>query len=79
MGLKTLALRSGARAPRQSPAGIEINAIAIEDMGQTAPISAFYQKWVITRGGFVMTARGLMDYPRAIREKLLRELDKPAS
>jgi Ca-activated chloride channel family protein len=59
--------------------GIEINAIAIEDMGNSAPISSFYRRWVITRGGFVMTARGLGDYPRAIREKLLRELTKPGS
>lgn len=58
-------------------AGIEINAIAIEDMGQSAPTSAFYQKWVITPRGFVMTARGLLDYPRAIRAKLLRELSRP--
>jgi Ca-activated chloride channel family protein len=57
-------------------AGIEINAIAIEDMGPSAPISAFYHRWVITKGGFVMTARGLADYPRAIREKLLRELSR---
>ncbi len=60
-------------------AGVEINAIAIEDMGPSAPISAFYRRWAITRGGFVMTARGLGDYPRAIREKLLRELSRPAS
>ena len=59
--------------------GIEINAIAIEDMGNSAPISAFYKRWAITKGGFVMTARGLGDYPRAIREKLLRELTKPGS
>ena len=59
-------------------AGIEINAIAIEDMGQSAPISAFYRNWVISRGGFVMTARGLQDYPRAMREKLLRELIRPS-
>ncbi len=57
-------------------AGITINAIAIEDMGASSPISAFYQRQVITTDGFVMTARGLMDYPRAIREKLLRELAK---
>lgn len=57
--------------------GIEINAIAIEDFGASAPITAFYQRWVISRGGFVMTARGLRDYPRAIRAKLLRELEKP--
>jgi Ca-activated chloride channel family protein len=57
-------------------AGIEINAVAIEDMGASAPISAFYRRWAITRGGFVITARGLADYPRAIREKLLRELSR---
>ncbi len=60
-------------------AGIEINAVAIEDMGQSAPITAFYRRWAITRGGFVMTARGQSDYPRAIRAKLLRELAKPGS
>jgi Ca-activated chloride channel family protein len=59
--------------------GVEINAIAIEDMGSSAPISTFYTRWAITKGGFVMTARGLGDYPRAIREKLLRELTKPGS
>ncbi|MDZ4133966.1 MAG: DUF1194 domain-containing protein [Paracoccaceae bacterium] len=57
--------------------GIAINAIAIEDMGASAPITSFYRQWVITPKGFVMTARGLNDYPRAIREKLLRELVKP--
>lgn len=56
---------------------IEINAIAIEDMGASAPISTYYRRWVITPEGFVMTARGLGDYPRAIRAKLLRELVKP--
>ncbi|WP_323006343.1 DUF1194 domain-containing protein [Pseudorhodobacter sp.] len=56
---------------------IDINAIAIEDMGQSAPISNFYKNWVVTPKGFVMTARGLEDYPRAIRAKLLRELIKP--
>lgn len=56
--------------------GIEINAIAIEDMGQTDPVTRYYQKWIITKNGFVMTARGLQDYPRAIREKILREISK---
>lgn len=72
---------AGSAAPRArsyaADRGIEINAIAIEDMGQSSPISAFYRNWVITRGGFVMTARGLGDYPRAMREKLLRELIRP--
>jgi Ca-activated chloride channel homolog len=58
-------------------AGIEINAIAIEDVGRSVPITEFYRRLVITPKGFVLTARGLSDYPRAIREKLLRETSKP--
>ena len=61
---------------RAQNSDIEINAIAIEDMGITNPVTRYYQKWVITRGGFVMTARGLQDYPRAMREKILREISK---
>ncbi|MEZ5779481.1 MAG: DUF1194 domain-containing protein [Paracoccaceae bacterium] len=57
--------------------GIEINAIAIEDVGRTIAITEFYRRFVITRNGFVVTARGLQDYPRAIREKILREIAKP--
>ncbi|MWP38729.1 DUF1194 domain-containing protein [Rhodobacter sphaeroides] len=69
-----------ARARRAAEAAaVEINAIAIEDMGASAPITAFYRRWAVTRTGFVLTARGLQDYRRAIREKLLRELGKPAS
>lgn len=58
--------------------GIDINAIAIEDMGLSAPTSQFYKTAVITPKGFVMTARGLDDYPRALRAKLLQELIKPS-
>jgi Ca-activated chloride channel family protein len=57
--------------------GVQINAIAIEDMGLSAPTTSFYKNWVITRDAFVMTARGLDDYPRTLRAKLLRELIKP--
>lgn len=57
--------------------GVAINAIAIEDPGRSSPITAFYARWAITRNGFVMTARGLGDYPAAIRAKLMRELAKP--
>lgn len=56
---------------------ITINAIAIEEMGNSAPTTLYYRRSVITPDGFAITARGLGDYPRAIREKLLRELVKP--
>lgn len=65
-----------ARAAAQA-AGIGINAVAIEDPGSSFPITSYFRGSVITRGGFVLTARGLSDYPRAIREKLLRELTRP--
>lgn len=58
-------------------AGIVINGIAIEDMGASAPITQFYLRHVVTPGGFVMTARGLADYPPTLRAKILRELAKP--
>lgn len=64
---------------RAAAAGVAINAIAIEDLGQSTAITRFYQDWVITRGGFVITSRSLRAYPQAIRQKLLRELEKPAS
>jgi Ca-activated chloride channel family protein len=58
-------------------AGITINAIAIEEPGPAAPITSYYQRWIITPGGFVVTARGLRDYAETLRVKLLRELAKP--
>jgi Ca-activated chloride channel family protein len=57
-------------------AGIEINAIAIEDIG--IAISEFYRRHVTSEGGFVLTAQRHMEYPQAIRMKLLREIEKPA-
>ena len=62
------------RAERQ---GVTINAIAIEGIG--VAITNFYRRAVITRDGFVMTARGHRDYPRAIRAKILRELSRVSS
>ncbi len=56
-------------------AGITINAIAIEGIGVT--ITEFYRRFVITRYGFVVTAGGHWDYPRAMRAKLLREIVVP--
>lgn len=57
--------------------GITINAIAIEEPGPAAPVTSYYRGWVITPGGFVMTARGLRDYAETLRLKLLRELGDP--
>lgn len=74
MGNTARAARSRATA-----AGVAINAIAIEDLGQSTAITRFYRDWVITKGGFVITSRGVNAYPQAIRQKLLRELEKPAS
>ncbi len=58
-------------------AGIMINAIAIEEPGPASPITSYYRGWIITPGGFVVTARGLQDYAETLRLKLLRELGDP--
>ena len=64
--------RAAAReAERQ---GVTINGIAIESMGLA--ITNFFTRAVITRDGFVITARRHLDYPRAIREKILREVSR---
>ncbi len=59
--------------------GITINAIAIEASSDTTPLTTYFRRFVITTGGFVVTARGVADYPRAILDKLQRELAKPVS
>ncbi len=56
-----------------------LNAIAIETTESSFDLTEYFRNEVILPGGFVMTAEGLQDYPRAIRAKLLRELMKPAS
>lgn len=56
-------------------AGIEINAIAIESIGLS--ITEYYRRFVIGPEGFVMTARGHLDYPATIRRKILREIGQP--
>ncbi|WP_149589510.1 DUF1194 domain-containing protein [Tabrizicola flagellatus] len=58
-------------------AGIILNAIAIEEPGPAIPITTYYRRWIISPGGFVVTARGLQDYAETLRLKLLRELAKP--
>lgn len=57
--------------------GIEINGLAIDRIGVS--VTEFYRRFVISQGGFVITATGYSDYPRAIAAKLFRELVKPAS
>lgn len=57
--------------------GVTVNAIAIEEPGPAFPITAYYRAWVITPGGFVVSARGLQDYAETLRLKLLRELQEP--
>ena len=58
-------------------AGVTINGIGIESMGLT--ISNYLRSSVITRDGFVMTARTHRDYPAAIRAKILREITRVIS
>lgn len=52
--------------------GVTINGIAIESIGVS--ITQFYLRSVVTQHGFVVTARRHTDYPRAIKEKIKREL-----
>ena len=52
--------------------GVTINGVAIESMGLA--ITGFYKNSIITRNGFVITARTHREYPEAIRMKILREL-----
>ncbi len=66
---------SAARAEAMA-AGVQINGIAIEEPGPASPVTGYYRRWVMTPGGFVVTARGLQDYARTLRLKLLRELSK---
>ena len=54
--------------------GVTINGIAIESMGLA--ITNFYRSAVITRNGFVMTARTHREYPETIRAKILREISR---
>ena len=67
-----------ARAEAEA-AGIIINGVAIEIGDDTTKLTDYYRANVISQDGFVMTAKGLRDYPRAIAAKLLRELTKPVS
>ncbi len=67
---------SDVRAARSAAerAGVTINGIAIESMGLA--ITNFFRSSVITRNGFVMTARTHREYPQTIRAKILREISR---
>ena len=59
-------------------AGIVINGLPIDAEDQT--LSAYYQSEVIAgAGAFIQPADGFDDFARAIREKLIRELQPPES
>ena len=60
-------------------AGIILNGLAIEIDDTSLKLTEYYRLNVIGPTGFVMTAKGLEDFPRAIRAKLLRELTKAVS
>lgn len=67
---------SDVRAARMAAerAGVTINGIAIESLG--VAITGFFERALITRDGFVVTARGHREYPAAIRDKILREVSE---
>jgi Ca-activated chloride channel family protein len=52
--------------------GVTVNGLAIESLGLA--ITGFYRSALITADGFVITARDHRDFPRAMRDKLFREL-----
>ena len=51
---------------------VTINALAIESLGLS--ITNYYRQKVITRNGFVMTARGHSTYAETLKEKIRREV-----
>ncbi len=64
-----------ARAEAET-AGITINGVAIEINDVDQKLTDYYRLAVMTPDGFVVTAGGLPDFPRAIHIKLTRELVK---
>jgi Ca-activated chloride channel family protein len=54
--------------------GVQINALAIEGIGVS--ITGFFRRNVITRDGFVMTARGHSTYAETLRRKIKREVSQ---
>jgi Ca-activated chloride channel family protein len=54
--------------------GVTINGLAIDGLG--AATTTYYERRLITFDGFVETARGFLDFPRAIRVKIRREVSR---
>ena len=61
---------------RAERAGITVNALAIEAPGHGLAVSNFFRRALITRDGFVMTARGHRAYAETLRRKILREISR---
>lgn len=64
---------NGARQAAQR-AGVQINGLAIESQGLA--VTRYYRQRIITRDGFVMTARGHSDYTRVLKAKITRETSR---
>lgn len=61
---------------RAERAGITVNALAIEAPGHGLAVSNFFRRALITRDGFVITARGHRAYTETLRRKILREISR---
>ncbi len=57
-----------------SRAGVTVNGLAIDGLG--AATTTYYARRLVTPDGFVETARGFTDFPRAIRVKIRREVSR---
>ncbi|WP_353472370.1 DUF1194 domain-containing protein [Salipiger sp. H15] len=54
--------------------GVTVNGLAIEGPGHGLPVTNYYRQVLVTRDGFVMTARSHQGYAETLRRKILREI-----
>lgn len=59
--------------------GVTVNALVIEDATAGDLTGYFYENVITGPGAFVVTADGYADYPRRMRQKLLREVIQTVS
>jgi len=59
---------------RAGRAGVTVNGLAIDGLG--AATTTYYERRLVTHDGFVETAKGFSDFPRAIRVKIRREVSR---